>query len=76
MRIYSEDTKISNVYKMLNTFFVDTDVRSTTDLDAKVQQFAIASACGMDLIKMEPNGNGGFRYRITPKGKKYRDSKV
>lgn len=76
MRKYSEDAKISNIREMLNTLFVDNNVHSTTNLNAKVQQFVIASACDMELIKMEPDGNGGFRYRITPKGKKYRDSKV
>lgn len=76
MRICSEDAKVPNIYGMLNTFFADCDKRSTTCLDAKVQMPVIKSACDMEMIKMEPDGNGGFRYRITPKGKKYRDSKV
>lgn len=73
MRIYSEDTKISNVCEMLNTLFVNTDVRSTTNIDAKVQESVIASARDMEMIKMEPDGNGSFQYRITQKGKNYRD---
>lgn len=76
MRKYSEDAKISNVREMLNTFFADCDIRSTTYLDAKVQMPVIKSARDMEMIKMEPDGNGGFRYRITSKGKNYRDSKV
>lgn len=74
MRIYSEDAKTSNIRSMLNTYFVVSDIQSTTNLDAKVQQSVIASACDMGLIKMEPDGDGGFQYRITPNGKEYRDS--
>ena len=76
MRTYSEDAKVQNIYGMLNTFFADCDIRSTTYLDAKVQMPVIKSARDIEMIKMEPDGNGGFRYRITPKDKKYRDSKV
>lgn len=74
MRKYSEDAKTSNISSMLNTYFVASDIQSTTNLDAKVQQPVIESACGMGLIKMEPDGNGGFQYRITPNGEEYRDS--
>lgn len=75
MRINSEGTKISNIRKMLNTLFVDCNVRSTTDLEKKVQQSVIASARSMKYIKLEANYNGGFQYRITQKGMNYRDNK-
>lgn len=75
MRLRSEDVKISNIRTMLNTLFFNCTVRSATELDAKVQQVVIASARNMKFIKLEPNGNGGFQYRITQKGKNYRDNK-
>ena len=37
MRKYSEDAKTSNISSMLNTYFVASDIQSTTNLDAKVQ---------------------------------------
>lgn len=75
MIINSEGAKIRNIRKMLNTVFFDCNVRSTTDLDAKVQQSIIASARNMKYIKLEADGNGGFHYRITQKGKNFRDNK-
>ena len=76
MRINSEGTKISNIRKMLNTLFVDCNVRSSTDLEKKVQQPVITAARNMKYIKLETNFNGGFQYRITPKGMNYRDNKL
>ena len=32
MRIYSEDAKTSNISSMLNTYFVASDIQSTTNL--------------------------------------------
>ena len=76
MRINSEGTKISNIRKMLSSLFFNCDVRSATDLDAKVQQSVIVSARNMKYIKLEANGNGRFQYRITQKGKNFRDNKT
>ena len=75
MRINSEGTKISNIRKMLNSLFFNCNIRSTTDVNAKVQQSVIASARNMKYIKLETDDNGGFQYRITPKGMNYRDNK-
>ena len=76
MRINSEGAKISNIRKMLNSLFFNCNVRSTTDLNTKVQQSVIVAACNMKYIKLEADGNGAFQYRITQKGKNFRDNKA
>lgn len=74
--IRSEPTKISSIEEMLNTLFIDHDVRSVTELERKVQQTVIMGAKNGGYIKLEPRGDGAFQYRITQKGKKHQGNNL
>lgn len=74
--IRSESTKISSIEEMLNTLFIDHDVRSVTELERKVQQTVIMGAKNGGYIKLEPRGDGAFQYRITQKGKKHQGNNL
>ncbi len=76
MWIRSEPTKISSIEEMLNTLFIDHDVRSVTELERKVQQTVIMGAKNGGYIKLEPRGDGAFQYRITQKGKKHQGNNL
>lgn len=74
MLIKQETTKISSIRKMLRTFFLQSNVREITTIEAHVQKVTIQSALKLHYIKPEYQGNNAM-YRITPNGKRYRDTK-
>lgn len=74
MLIKQEATKISSIRKMLWTFFLQSNVREITTIEARVQKETIQSALKLHYIKPEYHGNDAF-YRITTRGKTYRDTK-
>lgn len=65
--------KVSNLKEMLIKFFWGREVRTKTELERKVENDTIEIACIEDFLLLERCVDGSMRYRITPKGKAYRD---
>lgn len=74
MLIKQEATKISSIRKMLRMYFLQTDVRGISYIELRIQKKTIQSALKLRYIKPEYHGNDAF-YRITTRGKTYRDAK-
>lgn len=74
MLIKQEVTKISSIRKMLRTYFLQNDVLRISYIELFVQKKTIQSALKLRYIKPEYHGNDAF-YRITTRGKTYRDTK-
>ncbi len=65
--------KVSNLKEMLMKFFWGCEVRSKTELERKVEADTIEIACAENFLCLEQRNDGTYQYRITPKGKAYRD---
>lgn len=74
MLIKQEATKISSIRKMLRTYFQQTGVRGISYIELRVQKETILSGLKLRYIKPEYHGNDAA-YRITTRGKTYRDTK-
>lgn len=65
--------KVSNLKEMLMNFFWGCEVRSKTELERKVEADTIKIACAENFLILEECSDRAYRYRITPRGKSYRD---
>ena len=65
--------KVSNLKEMLIKFYLVCDVRTKTFLEQRVDIDTIAIACEEHFLKLVQLSDGYANYRITTKGKAYRD---
>ena len=75
MLIKQESTKISDILKMLLTYFLQNETCEKTTVELNVQRGTIQSALDLGYIESEKDRNGDILYCITSSGKTYRDSK-